>query len=107
MQVRTTRRVDALHQHALVATSFCTGQFLRSFFPGRVELWNALLLWSCGILFLLGVVLTALNHLLIGIFYFKGGICFLILFFAGRVVRGSADLMVHLHCLLFSPCTCI
>ena len=39
--VRVTRRVHALHQHALVPTRCHTGQFSRSFFPACVELWNA------------------------------------------------------------------
>ena len=42
VSIRVTRRVDALHQHALVPTRCRTGQFSRSFFSACVELWNAL-----------------------------------------------------------------
>ena len=85
--VTATRRVDALHQHALVPTHSRTGQYSRSFFPACAELWNALM-----VLYLLMMVLTALNNLSIGIFPFEGGFCFLLFFFspffAGRVVSG-------------------
>ena len=39
---RVPRRVDALHQHALVHTSCRTGQFSRSVFPAYVELLKGL-----------------------------------------------------------------
>ena len=57
---------------------------------------------------LLVVVLTALNHLSIGIIASKGVFFFLTPFFSFSLLaglcRGSADLMVHLHCLLVPPC---
>ena len=63
------------------------------------------------ILCLLVMVLTTLNHLSIEIFPFDGGFCFysfsFLLIFADWVVRGSADLIVHLHCLLVPPSQCI
>ena len=78
--VRATRRVDALHQHALVPTRCRTAVLVTS------HVRSSLPVRSCGmplmVLCLLVMMLTTLNNLLIGIFFFEGGFCFLLFFFS-------------------------